>query len=523
MRFSTLLGKTLREPPADAHLVSHQLLTRAGYVRGLESGLFAYLPLGQRSLHRLQRQIRHGLRSLNGQEIQLPLLSGLELAETLVQLARREVDSYRQLPLVLFHLAVRNMPPSRSRAGLFGATERPVADIYAFGGSEMEDVEDRVGMNLDRVLANCDLDAVWADAGARQRHAFSPHASGDQDLVRCPECGYAAERSWATTAWPEPSDQVELDREEVETPGCNTIATLAQFLGISPAQTLKMVFYSVQGRVVCLVIRGDRSLDEEKLARLLGTDQYYVSFEDELAAIGAVGGYASPIGLDRNRVRVVADLSARSGKNWVSGANRPDYHIRNVNIPRDFMPGEWADLARIEPGDPCPRCKTGLDVQPAFALIHRTVAAPCKPEVQYLAPDGRDQPLWMASWQVDLGRLLAAIVERHHDDHGLLWPAACAPFDVHIVALDLRKEEVAMQAEGLYERLQTEGFSVLLDDRDASAGVKFNDADLIGIPLRLTISKRSVQEGLVEAKWRNRAERSKLDEVGLAVELARLR
>jgi prolyl-tRNA synthetase len=523
MRFSTLVGKTLREPPSDAHLPSHQLLARAGYVRGLEFGLFAYLPLGQRSLHRLQRQIRHSLRSLNGQEIQLPLSSGPEPAEVLIQLARREVDSYRQLPVVLFQLVVRSVPSSRSRAGLFGAIERPVAEIYAFGGSDMGEVEDRIGASVNAVLARCGLVVVWAGAGQGQRRAFFLHDFGDQDLVRCPKCGYAAERAWATTAWPEPPSLPEFAREEVETPGCNTIATLAEFLGISPAQTLKMVFYSVRGRVICLAIRGDRAVDEEKLARLLGTDKYYSSLEDELAAIGTVGGYASPIGLDKNRVRVVADPSVRSGKNLVSGANRPDYHIRNVNVPRDFVPGEWADLALIEPGDPCPHCKTALEVQPAFALVHSTAAAPCKPEAQYLAADGRDQPLWMATWRVDLGRLLAAIVERHHDDHGLLWPATCAPFDVHMVALDLRKEEVAAQAEQVYNMLQTGGFSVLLDDRDASAGVKFNDADLIGIPLRLTISKRSVQEGLVEAKWRDSAERLKLDEAGLAAELGRLR
>jgi prolyl-tRNA synthetase len=284
-----------------------------------------------------------------------------------------------------------------------------------------------------------------------------------------------------------------------------------------------MVFYSVQGRVTCVVVRGDRAVDEDKLIRILGTDQYYTSLEHELEAIGAVGGYASPIGLDTSRVRVVADPSVRSGKNFVSGANRPGYHIQNVNVPRDFSPGEWADLALVEPGDPCPECGAPLEVEPAFALIEAAAPALCQPAAEYLDAEGRGQPLWIASWQFDLGRLLAAIAEAHHDDYGLIWPVACRPFDVHLVALDLGQEEVAAQAQALYDRLQSEGWSVLYDDRSASAGVKFNDADLIGVPLRLTVSKRSVKEGLVEAKWRASTERLKLDDGALSAELAQLR
>jgi prolyl-tRNA synthetase len=194
-----------------------------------------------------------------------------------------------------------------------------------------------------------------------------------------------------------------------------------------------------------------------------------------------------------------------------------------VNIPRDFEPGEWADLALIEVGDACPHCGAVLQIEPAFALAHSVAPAPCRPECEYLDSEGKAHPLWMASWQLDLGRLMAAVVESHHDDYGILWPPVCAPFDVHLVALDLRKEAVAAQAEALYERLQADGWAVLYDDRSASAGVKFNDADLIGIPLRLTVSKRSAREDAIEAKWRDSRERLKLDDEGLAAELARLR
>jgi len=521
MRFSKMLGKTLRQPPSDASLISHQLLVRAGFVRALEPGAFALLPLGCRVLGQLQGLVRRELARAGGQEIHLPALPKTAPAETLVRLASREIDSYRQLPVLLAHLTSRSITREDTRGGLFGASERPLAEIYALGDPETSDTGAPVQAALENVLAACDLPVTWAAAGDGHRLAFFRHHGGDQELVHCPACGYAAERSWAQTTWPAASDEQEPPATEIATPGCSTIAALAEFLQIPPAKTLKMVFYSVEGKVTCVVIRGDRLVDEAKLARVLGTRRYYASLEDELEAVGAVGGYASPIGLDRSRVRIVADPSVHSGRNYVSGANRPDFHLQNVNIPRDFVPGEWAELARIDAGDLCPGCGTALSVEPAFELGRGT--APSRVDAEYLDPEGRGRALWLSSWQLDLGRLLATIVEAHHDEYGIVWPNRCAPFDVHLVTLDGRKEEVATQAEALYAQLQAEGFSVLYDDRDASAGVKFNDADLIGIPLRLTVSKRSVAEGRFEVKWRQRPERLAVDGAGLSVEWARRR
>ncbi len=522
MRFSKLLGKTLRQPPSDARLPSHQLLVRAGYVRGVEVGLFAWLPLGTRVLSRLQRLVRQELARLGGQDVDLPHLPSAAPMPALARLVGREVDSYRQLPVLIAHWTTCATDQGRARGGLLAARERPCVEIHAFGSAELSDVEGEVESALDRVLAACDVPVLRASVGDEDGGIFFPHSGGDEEIVRCPGCGYAAERSWATTAWPSAPDEAELPPEEIETPGCDTIAALAEFLQIAAQRTLKMVFYSVDGRVTCIVIRGDRAVDEQKLARVLGTDQYYASTEDELAAIGAIGGYASPIGLDPRRVRVVADPSVRAGRNFVSGANRPDYHIRNVNVPRDFSPDEWAELALVEAGDACPQCGTALGVETAFALAHRVAPEPCQPEAEYLDAEGQGHPLWVASWRLDLARLLAAVVEAHHDDYGILWPVACAPYDVHLVALDVRKEAVAAQAGALYDRLQAEGLAVLYDDREASAGVKFNDADLIGLPLRLTVSSRSANEGTIEGKWRHSRERLTLDEEGLAAELARL-
>jgi len=517
------MGKTWREAPAEAHLASHRLLLRAGMVRALEPGFFGTLPLGALSLGRLENLARREMLAAGGQEVAFPLLAEVSPQDVLARLTGREIDSYRQLPVVAFRFGPLAILEPRVRLGLFGAAGRPSLAVAVFHDAEAAASDRPVALALERVLQACGVPVTWAEAGAAEQGAFLAHSAGDQDQAICGGCGYAALRSWAAPAWPEPPSEPELPPEEVETPGCNTIAQLASFLGIPTERTLKMVFYSVEGRVTCVAVRGDRSVDEAKLARVLGTSRYYPSLEEELTRIGAVGGYASPIGLDRGRVRIVADPSVRSARNLVGGANRPDYHVRNLNVPRDFQPGEWADLALVEAGDPCPRCASPLAIEPAFALASHSLPAPCRPAAEFLDQAGRSQPLWQSSWQLDLGRLWAAVVEQHHDEHGILWPPVCAPLDVHLVVLDLKKEAVAARAEEIYARLQAEGYAVLYDDRDASAGVKFNDADLIGLPLRLTISKRWEQDGLTEARWRNEADRLKLDDEGLARELARLR
>ncbi|HNS52246.1 MAG TPA: YbaK/EbsC family protein [Anaerolineae bacterium] len=520
MRLSRLLGRTFRQPPADAHLISHQLLVRGGFVRALEGGSFAWLPLGRRALRQVESLVGRELAPLGAQEVGAP--AALCLADAAVaEAVGREVDSYRQLPLLLLRMVSRVQPEPAARAGLFSMPERSMAEVAALGRAPEAGCRAQVEATLRAVFEACDLSPLWAEAGPGSVAAYLPHPAGDSSVARCPSCGRAAERSWAAPAWlPLPGEE-ELPTEWVATPGCDTIASLAAFLDIPPTRTLKMVFCSVQGRVACVVIRGDRQVDEAKLARLLGTDKYYPSLEEELSAIGAVGGYASPIGLDPGRVRVVADLSVRTGRNYVSGANRAGFHIRNVNVPRDFAPGEWVDLALVEAGDPCPGCGTPFEIEQGFELGRACPAAQAGAEYQDEA--GQSQPLWMACGRLDLVRLLAAVVEGHHDEFGIRWPVPCAPYDIHLVALDLREEAVAAQAEALYGRLSAQGLAVLLDDRDASAGVKFNDADLIGLPLRLTLGKRWMADGQIEAKWRAGTERLRLDEAALEAEVARLR
>jgi prolyl-tRNA synthetase len=295
MHLSKLLGKTLRQPPSEAHLASHQLLARAGYVRGSEAGLFAYLPLGHLTVQRLKGLARREVSALGSQEIDAPAPADADPEAELIRLLRREIDSYRQLPLFLVQMGRQTVSQPGTRAGLFGATNRPAIQLSAFGPADLADVRPLATGAMERILSACGLEPVWADAGDAGRRAYFVHAAGDEEMARCPNCDYAAERSWATLTWPDPPDEPEQPIEEIETPGCNTIAALAEFLDIPASRTLKMVFYSVEGRVTCVVIRGDRSVDEAKLARLLGTDWYYASLEHELEEIGAVGGYASPI------------------------------------------------------------------------------------------------------------------------------------------------------------------------------------------------------------------------------------
>ena len=275
MRLLSFLGKTLRQPPSEARLASHQLLVRAGCVRGLEVGQFAYLPLGCRALHRLNILIRSELSGLGAQEVELPHSPDVERSRTLVRIVGREVDSYRQLPVLLFQFASQSSLQPRGPAGLFGAGESPSIEIHAFDGAGLEAAGQQVDSAVAALLDACAVPVVWAEAADEGRQVAFPHPAGDEELARCPDCGRAAERSWATTSWPDPPEDAELPTEEIETPDCDTIASLAEFLDIPAAQTLKMVFYSVDGRVTCIVIRGDRAVDEEKLARVLGTDQYY--------------------------------------------------------------------------------------------------------------------------------------------------------------------------------------------------------------------------------------------------------
>ena len=563
MRFSRMFGRTLREAPAQAETAAHRLALRAGIARSLGPGVYAYLPLGWRALNRLADTVRAEWEAIGGQEAALPLVQPVELwersgryeplrldmarfrdqanrelaagmshEETIMELARREVNSHHQLPVFLFQMGTRISRRTRPRGGLLSMLAYHSAQGYSLHADEADMVAfyERLSQANEAIFERCRLEPLRAEAGIAPDDGSTahrwvlPHELGEDTFVRCRGCDYMATLSAARMAEPASEEAEELPLQEVATPGAETIAALAEFLHIPTHRTLKVVFYTVRGQVVCVAIRGDRTVDEAKLARVLGSADFYPSTEEELAAVGAVGGYGSPIGL--RGARVIADRTVPAARNLVAGANKAGYHLLNVNTPRDFQIDVLADLARVEDGDRCPRCGGALYLQAGIELACAEMMGSRLSEtlgVTFLDERGKARPPFLARYGLGLDRLLAAVIEIHHDEQGIVWPLACAPYQIHLLALNLDKPDVAEQAESLYRDLQARGYSVLYDDRNASAGVKFNDADLIGLPLRLTISSRSLKQGGVEVKWRAQPERKVLSLEALRSQLGRWR
>jgi prolyl-tRNA synthetase len=559
---SRIFARTLREPPAGIDLAANRLALRAGLIRSLAPTTTAYLPLGKQALDRLTDLVRAEWTAAGGQEVVLPLVQPVELwrrsgrydalrtemtrfrddanhdlavgmghEEAVVELARSEINSHHQLPVFLFEEGDRISRRPQARAGLLAMAASRVLQGYSLHSDETDAAAlyERLGEAFGNIFGHCDLAPLRVQAGigpseqGKAHRWLLPHDAGDETFVRCDGCEYAATLSGATMAEPEVQQAAELPLEEVATPGAETIAALAEFLGVPTHSTLKVVFYTVQGRVVCVAMRGDRSVDEAKLASVLGRPDFYPSTESELAAVGTVGGYGSPMGLQG--ARVIVDRTVAAARNLVAGANRAGYHVLNVNTPRDFAIDMVADLAQVQDGDECPHCRDRLSLHSGVGLATAALRGSSLSEaldVTFLNEQGRSDPLHLGSYSLGLDRLLLAVLETHHDQDGIIWPPACAPYDVHLLGLNLNKPEVLDHAEGLYEQLRERGLRVLYDDRDASAGVKFKDADLIGLPLRLTVSSRSLKQGGVEVKWRARPERDVLSLEALQAELERL-
>jgi prolyl-tRNA synthetase len=531
-------------------MAAHRLALRAGLVRSLAPATHGYLPLGKRVLNRLENLARAEWVAIGGQEVSLPLVQPVEFwkrsgrydtlrtdmprfrdlgnrdlaagmghEEAVVEMARSEIGSHHQLPVLLFEVADRISRRAHPRAGLLGMSASHVLQGYSLHADErgLAAFTARMSEAMGLIFQRCGLAALRAQAeagdsaGCRAYRWFYPTEDGNDVFVRCDGCDYTATLSGARMAEPVAETVPELPLEEVATPGAETIAALAEFLNVPTQSTLKVVFYTAQGRVVCVAIRGDLTVDEAKLAAVLGRSDFYPSTETELAAVGTVGGYGSPLGLQG--AKVIADRTVAAARNLVAGANRAGYHVLNVNTPRDFRIDLVADLARVQDGDRCPHCEGRLRLRAGIDLAGVEMLGSGLTEAldaTFLDEQGRSKPLHLGSYSLDLDRLLVAVIEQHHDRDGIVWPFACAPYEVHLLGLNLNKEAVAGEAEDLYRQLQQRGRSVLYDDRDASAGVKFKDADLIGLPLRLTVSSRSLKQGGVEVKWRAKSDREVL-------------
>jgi prolyl-tRNA synthetase len=549
-RASQLFLPTLREDPADAEAVSHKLLVRGGFIRQVVAGAWTYLPLGWRVHRKIEQIIREEMDAIGGQEMLMPLLTPAELwkrsgrytipevfklhdragrefvlpmtHEETVTFHAREIKSYRELPKILYHFSVKDRDEPRPRGGLIRVREFIMKDAYSFDRDEagLDESFRKHSATYERIFERCGIEAMEVAAesgimgGSGSKDFLAPAGSGENTLVVCENGDYAADLEIARGKPSVPDFPEALpEPQEVETPGQRTIEAVSKFLGVDPRATAKAMPVVVDGSIVLALVRGDDRLNEMKLLEALG-QTFRLAEPDEIrATFGADGGSIGPVGVG---VEVIADEALREGQ-YVVGANRDDVHLRGAQAGRDYEP-RFADLREVREGDACPNCGGHLRLQVAIEVGHIF-----KLETQYSQPlnanfvdeDDKERPLIMGCYGIGLGRIMAAAVEQGHDEQGIVWPPAIAPYDVHVVALP----GVEHQAEEAARVLDGAGAEVLLDDRDARAGEKFADADLIGIPLRVTVGKKTAEDGAVDVRERASGEerRVAIDELGSIV------
>ncbi len=560
MRLSRLFGKTLREAPAEAESISHQLLIRAGMIAQAAAGIYSYLPTGWRVLRKIESIIREEMDRAGGQEVLLPVLQPFEFwqksgrdtsfgkslftlvdrrehrlalgpthEEVIADVVRRCVQSYRDLPLLLYQIQTKLRDEPRPRGGLLRVREFIMKDLYSFDADEvsLDESYRKLIQAYTNIYARIGLPALMIEAdsgaiGGKESHEFMVITeNGEDEIILCSSCGYAANAEKARFAkigegiataehssdHHETSEQELLALEEIATPGATTIAEVANLVGVPTSKTLKTMLYSADGNPIFVTIRGDLEVNETKLRNALRCSELHLATEGELREVRFIPGFASPINMEG--VRVLADDSITSGSNYIAGANRSGYHFKNVNYPRDFRVSLVSDIALAQEGKTCHSCQgtlssvRGIEVGHVFKL---GTFISDKFGASFLDDKGVSHPIIMGSYGIGLGRLLAAIVEQSHDDKGIIWPQPIAPYQVHLCPLNIDKPEILDTAERIYLDLQTQGIDVLLDDRDESPGVKFNDADLLGMPLRLTVSLRTLKSQSVEIKRRTEHE-----------------
>jgi prolyl-tRNA synthetase len=563
MRWSRAFIPTLRESPADAEIASHRLMLRAGMVRKLGAGIYTYLPLGWRSIRKVERIVREEMDRAGAQEILLPILTPAELwresgrwdeygrelmrlkdrherefalgpthEEVITATVRGEVRSYRELPLCLYQIQTKFRDELRPRFGVMRGREFTMKDAYSFhrDAASLDGYYRAMHEAYSRIFRRCGLTfrAVLADPGLMgggETHEFMVLAeSGESVVISCPSeaCGYAATTDTATGSIPPPPQRAEAALREVPTPGAKTVEDVAAFLGVPPARIIKTLLYRSGGGIVAALVRGDRELSEPKLRNALG--RAALELADEAAvrkATGADVGFAGPVGL--KGVRIVADRSVKGIRDGVAGANKTDRHLAGVSEGRDFDAGECLDIAVSREGDGCPKCGSaltayrGIEVGQIFKLgtkYSESMGA------TFSGVDGSAKPFVMGCYGIGVTRTVAAAIEQHHDDDGIIWPMAIAPYHVGIIAMKPADGPVMRAAEGLCRALEGRGVEALLDDRDERPGMKFKDADLIGLPLRVVVGSKGLAQGKVELKPRGEKESRLIDVEGAAEEIA---
>jgi len=575
MRMSRQFGHTLREAPADADTIAHQLLVRGSFVDQLMAGVYSYMPLGRRVKRRIEQVIREEMDRAGGQEVLLPTIQPAEIweqsgraqtmadvlfqlqdkreramvlgpthEEVITKLFQDHANSYRDLPVTLYQIQTKLRDETRPRNGLVRVREFTMKDAYSFDVNDagLDISYDAMFEAYRRIFARCGIPtvAVEADSGAiggkgSQEFIFLTD-TGEDTILLCEECGYAANQEKADFVRPPAIEGDASPLEEIATPDITTIDALAEFLGVEARETAKALFVMAEPRSggdpfpVFAVIRGDLDVNEVKLMNILDARALEAMTDAQINAYGLVAGYASPIGVNQ-ALKIVADVSILGSPNLVAGANKSGFHLRNTNYGRDWTADLVEDIALAEAGHLCAHCpdgvaaplrsRRGIEMGHVFRL-GMTYTLPFN--VTVLDETGEHVMPTMGCYGIGVERIVAAAVEEHHDDAGIIWPASVAPYDVHLVGLSLTRDEaVGADAEALYSEFQDAGVDVLFDDRDESPGIKFNDADLIGIPLRLTVSPRNLKAGVVELKRRDaeEAEQVPRDEVVARVQTIR--
>ena len=542
MRSSQLFGKTLRQAPADAETISHKLLIRAGYIQQIAAGIFSLQPLGNRSITKIRNIIRDEMDRAGGQEINMPVVQPRSLweesgraetfvpplatfkdkreremiiapthEETATAMARAGVTSYRDLPFTIYQIQTKFRDETRPRGGLLRVREFEMKDAYSFDADE-EGMDRSFQSMVDaykRIFKRCGLEVIMVEAdsggiGGKDSNEFVLLTdSGEDTILMSNESDYAAnleKASFIKKAFPI-GDLGQV--EEFATPGIKTINELAKSEGVSKSKTAKAVFYSVDGEIVVVTIRGDYEVNETKLRNQLGGLEPKLATPEEVKAAGLVSGSASSVGLEG--IKSIVDDSITLGSNYLAGANKEGFHLRNVNLNRDFKADILADIAEAKKGYLSPDgkgklvAKRGIEIGHVFKLGN---VYSSKMGADYTNEDGEQNEILMGCYGIGVGRMLAAAIESNHDDFGMILPQAIAPYDVYLAGLNLNNDDIAGKAEQIYETLQDAGYDVLFDDRDVPPGVKFKDADLIGVPVRVVISSRSLENGGVEVKSR---------------------
>ena len=549
MRASNFLLKTLREAPVDAETVSHQYLVRGGFIQQVAAGIFNIMPLGWRSLDKIRSIIREEMNAADALEVTMPMVQprslweesgradtynpplaefrdrrdrGMVLAptheETASMMARYGISSYRDLPLRLYQIQLKYRNEPRARAGLLRAREFEMKDAYSFDADAdgMDASYDAMAVAYFNIFRRCGLNAVQVEAdsgsiGGKDSAEFVLLTDAGDDLILIcgsSDCNYAANMEKAEFKRVANPQEDELPVEKFATPGVKTIEALAEFENQSTSKTAKAVFYMIDGKVRIVLIRGDYEVNETKLRNLAHGNEPIMATPQDVAEAAFVAGSASAVGIDKELV--IADQSVVDDANLLAGANEEGYHLRNVNYGRDYEAGLIGDIAEAREGDGCPRCasgklisRKGIEVGHIFKLV-TIYSNPMK--VVYNSEAGHSEYVYMGCYGIGTGRLLAAAVEANHDDRGTMLPRSIAPFEVGLVAVNIRNsEEVRETSEAIYGQLSKAGFEVLFDDRDEAAGVKFADADLVGMPVRVVVSPRSLESGGVEIKARSQA------------------